>query len=251
MPHHSGTLLQPGDLDTDSEDDRTTEQLIQEAALRQEQQAADLAGATGAPAASQAAQRPATRPQLSRRQSIVEQVFGIITRSSQQHQEQTPAGAFPGTPERFTGRTVERETPPPPPTTPPPQNTMSAQGDVGPSSRPKMKLPQPAKFIGEGDDLKSDKVKRWFWEIKKYLSKHDVNDDTEDVVDYYGALQRNEHTTSTLPYWMNTMKNRPPLNNSRPDSSSFSKPPPIPTTSSRNGRRYNRLLEEIQHVYQR
>ena len=45
---------------------------IQQAALRQEQQAADLAAATAAAAASQAAQRPATRPQLSRRQSIVE-----------------------------------------------------------------------------------------------------------------------------------------------------------------------------------
>ena len=37
-------------------------------------------------------------------------------------------------------------------------------------------------------DLKPDKVKRWFREVKKYLSKHDVNDDTEDVVDYYGIF---------------------------------------------------------------
>ena len=160
-PHHSGTLLQPGDLDTDSEDDRTTEQLIQQAALRQEQQAADLAAATAtaAAAASQAAQRPATRPQLPRRQSIVEQVFGIRTPSSQQHREQMPPGAFPGTPERPRGRTVERETPPPPPPPPPLQNTMSDQGDTGPSRRPKIKLPQPAKFSGEGDDLKPDKLK--------------------------------------------------------------------------------------------
>ena len=132
-PHHSDTLLQPGDLDTDSEDDCTTEQLIQQAALRQEQQAADLAAATAAAAASQATQRPATRPQLSRRQSIVEQVFGIRTPSSQQHRDQTPPGAFPGTAERPRGRTVDRETPPPPPPPPPPQNTMSAHGDAGPS----------------------------------------------------------------------------------------------------------------------
>ena len=65
---------------------------------------------------------------------------------------------------------------------------MSAQGDTGPSRRPKIKLPQPAKFSGEGDDLKPEKLKRWFQEVRKYLSKHDVNDDTEDVVDYYGAF---------------------------------------------------------------
>ena len=83
---------------------------------------------------------------------------------------------------------MERETPPPPPPPPLPHNTMSAQGDAGPSRRPKLKLPQTAKFSGEGDDLKPDKLKRWFWEVKKYLSKHDVNDDTEDMVDYYGPF---------------------------------------------------------------
>ena len=65
---------------------------------------------------------------------------------------------------------------------------MFDQGDAGPSRRPKIKLPQPAKFSGEGDDLKPDKLKRWFREVKRYLSKHDVNNDTEDVVDYYGAF---------------------------------------------------------------
>ena len=64
---------------------------------------------------------------------------------------------------------------------------MSVQ-DAGPSRKPKIKLPQPAKFSGEGDDLKPDRLKRWFREVKKYLSKHDVDDDTEDVVDYYGAF---------------------------------------------------------------
>ena len=64
---------------------------------------------------------------------------------------------------------------------------MSVQ-DSGPSRKPKIKLPQPAKFSGEGDDLKPDRLKRWFREVKKYLSKHDVDDDTEDVVDYYGAF---------------------------------------------------------------
>ena len=187
-PHHSGTLLPPGDLDIDSEDDRTTEQLIQQAALRQDQQAADLAAAPAAAAVSQAAQRPATRPQHLRRQSIVEQVFGIRTASSQQHREQTPPGAFPGTPERPRGRTVERETPPPPPPPPPPQNTMSDQGDAGPSRRLKIKLPQPARFSGDGDDRKPDKLKQWFREVRKYLSKQDVHDDTEGVVDYYGVF---------------------------------------------------------------
>ena len=49
-------------------------------------------------------------------------------------------------------------------------------------------MPQPAKFSPEGNDLKPDKLKRWFLEVKKYLSKHDINDNTEDVVDYYGAF---------------------------------------------------------------
>ena len=187
-PHHSGTLLQLGDLDTDSEDDGTTEQLLPQAALRQEQQVADLAAPLAAATASQAAQHPATQPQFARRQSIVEQVFGIRTPASQQHREQRPPGAFPGTPERPRGRTVERETPPPPPLLPPPENIMSAQGDAGPSKRPKIKLPQPAKFSGQGDNPKPDKLKGWFWEVRKYLSKPDGKDDKEDVVDYYCAF---------------------------------------------------------------
>ena len=65
---------------------------------------------------------------------------------------------------------------------------MSDQGDAGASRRPKIKLPQPVKFSGEGDDLKPHKLKRWVRVVRKYLSKHDVIDDTEDVVDYYGAF---------------------------------------------------------------
>ena len=118
----------------------------------------------------------------------MEQVFGIRAATNQQHREQTPLGAFPDTPERPRGRTVERETPPPPPPPPPPQNTMSDQEDARPSRRPKIKLPQPATFSGEGDGLKPDKLKRWFREVRKYLSKHDVNNDIEDVVDNYGAF---------------------------------------------------------------
>ena len=83
---------------------------------------------------------------------------------------------------------MERGTPPPPPPPPPPQNTISDQGEAGLSRRPKIKLPQPAEFSGEGDDLKPDKLKGWFREVRKYLSKHDVTDDTEDVVDYYCAF---------------------------------------------------------------
>ena len=65
---------------------------------------------------------------------------------------------------------------------------MSDQGDARPSRRPKIKLPQPSKFSGEGDDLKPDKLKRWFQRVRKYLLKHDINDDTEDLVDYYGTF---------------------------------------------------------------
>ena len=59
--------------------------------------------------------------------------------------------------------------------------------DAGPS-RPLIKLPQPDKFSGEGDDLKPDKLKRWLRQVKQYLSKHGVTDATEDVVDYYGSF---------------------------------------------------------------
>ena len=83
---------------------------------------------------------------------------------------------------------MKQETPSPPPPPPPLQNTMSDQGDAGPSRRPKIKLLQPAKFSGEGDDIKPEELKRWFREVRKYLSKHDVNNDREDVVDYYGAF---------------------------------------------------------------
>ena len=78
---------------------------------------------------------------------------------------------------------------------------MSDQGDAGPSKRPKIKIPQPAKISGEGDHLKPDKLKRLFRELKKYLSKHDVNDDREDVVDYYGAFteERAHNAYLTLP----------------------------------------------------
>ena len=59
--------------------------------------------------------------------------------------------------------------------------------DAGPS-KPLIKLPQPDKFSGEGDDLKPDKLKRWLRQVKQYLSKHGVTDATDDVVDYYGSF---------------------------------------------------------------
>ena len=127
---------------------------------------------------------------------------------------------------------------------------MSLQ-DAGPSRKPKINLPQPAKFSGEGDDLKPDRLKRWFREVKKYLSKHEVDDETEDVVDYYGPFTEDRAHNAYLTPLDEYDKASPTLEQFGPDSNSFSKPLPTPMTSIRNGRRYNRQLEEIQHAYQR
>lgn len=99
-----------------------------------------------------------------------------------------PPGAFPRTAERPRGKTAERETPPytPPPLLP--QNIMSLQGGARPYRKSRIKLTQPAMFSREGDDLMPYKLKSWFRELKKYLSKHDVDNDTENVVEFSGAV---------------------------------------------------------------
>ena len=58
--------------------------------------------------------------------------------------------------------------------------------DPGPARLP---LPKPAKlpiFSGEGEDLKPNKLQRWFKTMRKTLSKSGITDDTPDVADWYG-----------------------------------------------------------------
>jgi len=51
------------------------------------------------------------------------------------------------------------------------------------------KIPAPAKFSGEGDDIKSDKLKRWLLPVEQYLSRHRMTEaNTPDIVDWYGGL---------------------------------------------------------------
>jgi len=54
---------------------------------------------------------------------------------------------------------------------------------------PRPKIPAPDKFSGEGDDLKPDKLKRWFLAVERYLSRHQITpENTPDIVDWYGGL---------------------------------------------------------------
>ena len=84
-----------------------------------------------------------------------------------------------------------------------------------------------------------------------YLSKHDVDDDTEDVWITMEPIQKTQHTMPTLLYWTNTINYRPLWKSLRQDSNSFLRPLPTPTTSTKNGRRYNKQRKEIRHAYER
>jgi len=72
--------------------------------------------------------------------------------------------------------------------------------DPGPARLPPSKLPKPPFFSGEGEDLKPDKLKRWFRTVKKYLARSGLNDDTPGVADYYGFYTEGEanNTFQTL-----------------------------------------------------
>jgi len=59
--------------------------------------------------------------------------------------------------------------------------------DPGPARLPPPELPKPPMFSGEGEDLKSDKLKRWLKTVKKHLARSGLNDDSPGVADYYGA----------------------------------------------------------------
>ena len=51
------------------------------------------------------------------------------------------------------------------------------------------KIPAPAKFSAEGDDLKPDKLKQWLLAVERYLSRLRMTEaNTPDIVDWYGGL---------------------------------------------------------------
>ena len=59
-------------------------------------------------------------------------------------------------------------------------------GDPGPARLPLSKPSKLPKFSGEGEDLKSNKLQRWFKTMTKTLGKSGITDDTPDVADWYG-----------------------------------------------------------------
>jgi len=58
-----------------------------------------------------------------------------------------------------------------------------------PARIPPPKIPVPAKFSGEGDDLKPDKLKQWLLAVERYLSRHYMTEaNTPDILDWYSGL---------------------------------------------------------------
>jgi len=61
--------------------------------------------------------------------------------------------------------------------------------DPPPARIPPPKIPAPAKFSGEGDDLKPDKLKRGLLSVEPYISRHRMTEaNTPDIVVWYGGL---------------------------------------------------------------
>jgi len=59
--------------------------------------------------------------------------------------------------------------------------------EPGPARLPLPRILELHMFSGEGEDLKSDKLKRWLRTVKKYLVRSGLNDDSPRVADNYGA----------------------------------------------------------------
>ena len=141
--------LLPGDLDTDSEEERATQQLLERAAQRQELEAEELAETVTRAAATLPIQQSPPRPGISRSQSYLGTAFGSLASAFQASRDQTTPGAFPDTPERAErprGRQPpERPGPPPPP---PPEPETATMADPPPTRIPPPKIPAPAKFSG-------------------------------------------------------------------------------------------------------
>ena len=62
-----------------------------------------------------------------------------------------------------------------------------AGGEAEPSRPRKLKIPTSSIFTGEGEDLKPNRLNRWYREVKLYLKTFDINDDHDEVVEYYEA----------------------------------------------------------------
>ena len=180
------TALLPGDLDTDSEDELSADQIIQREERRVLEQAATARAA--AQLVSETERTPA-RPSTSRwRAPSIVGAFRSRPVSQVPSQTQSREHSIPGTfidspdiPRRPRNDTSPPEDPDPPP--PAPEDTMA---DPGPARAPPPKLPDLPKFSGEGEDLKLNKLQRWFKTMRKCLAKSGITDDTPDVADWYG-----------------------------------------------------------------
>jgi len=113
---------------------------------------------------------------MSRGQSYLGTAFGSLAAAFPAYRDQTTPGAFTDTPERAFPDTPERaerpqgrqppERPGPLPL-PSPEPEIATMGDPPPARIPQSKIPAPAKFSGEGVDLKVDKLKRWLVSVQR------------------------------------------------------------------------------------
>lgn len=68
-----------------------------------------------------------------------------------------------------------------------PEHSMADDdGTPGPPAARQPKIPLPNMFSGEGDDLKPDVLGRWFREVKGYLRRYNMTDNTPGIGQWYG-----------------------------------------------------------------
>src|SRR5207302_6630366 len=79
--------------------------------------------------------------------------------------------------------------PPPPPPGPPPVNQSMSAPPGGPN-RPKW--PPPPIFTGEGKDRDPLKINSWFNSVHRYLRSFEIEDDSPEALQYYGAYCRDQ-----------------------------------------------------------
>ena len=202
--------LHPGDPNTDSEEERARYQLLQRAAQRQELEAVEQAETVTRVATTLPIQQSPSRPEISRSQSYLGIAFGSLASAFQASRHQTTPGAFLDTPERAERprgwQPPERPGPPPPP---PPEPETATMADPPPPRIPPSKIPAPAKFSGEGDDLKPDKLERWLPPVERYISRYHMTEaNTPEIVDWYGGLTEGRAEGAFLTFMKD--KEQPP-----------------------------------------
>ena len=69
---------------------------------------------------------------------------------------------------------------------PPPSRPTNTMAEPGPARLSPPKPPKLPKFSGEGEDLKPNKLQRWFKTRRKTVAKSGITDDTLEVADWYG-----------------------------------------------------------------